>query len=203
MELGIAIASLNKTNKAKDVLEKIHLLEELLNRKFNYIEGINNNSIMREVIKEYPCYVLGSLIPRTDIDIINQFMDACYLAKDLNIKYLMFGNQKVREYVASGNYKINLQQLYAGMFGACSHLGLELMFEPLQGTYPGTLSEVVRLQNAYNAKSIHVCLNNTEINSDKLDIVMPNVIKNCHISLALYLKYYESIKHLNKITLEL
>ena len=42
MKLGIAIAPLNKTNNAKDVLNKIHLLEELLNRRFDFIEGINN-----------------------------------------------------------------------------------------------------------------------------------------------------------------
>ena len=202
MKLGIAIAPLNKTNNAKDVLNKIHLLEELLNRQFDFIEGINNPPIMHEVIK-HPCYTLGSLIPRTDIDIVEQFMNACYLAKELNIKYLMFGNQKVREYVAEGKYKLNLQQLYTGMFGVCSHLGLELMFEPLKGTYPATLSEVVRLQNTHNAKSVHICLKNTDINSDILDIVMPNTIKNCHISLALYIKYYESIKHLDRVTLEI
>ena len=105
MKLGIAIAPLNKTNNAKDVLNKIHLLEELLNRQFDFIEGINNPSIMYELIKNYPCYTLGSLILRTDIDIVDQFMNACYLAKELNIKYLMFGNQKVREYVAEGKYK--------------------------------------------------------------------------------------------------
>lgn len=203
MKLGIAIAPLNKTNSAKNVLDKIHLLEELLNRRFDFIEGINNPSIMYELIKHYPCYTLGSLIPRTDIDIVEQFMNACYLAKELNIKYLMFGNQKVREYVAEGKYKLNLQQLYTGMFGACSHLGLELMFEPLKGTYPSTLSEVVRLQNMYNVSSMHICLKNTDINSDILDIVMPNTIQNCHISLALYLKYYESIKHLDRVTLEI
>ena len=103
MKLGIAIAPLNKTNNAKDVLNRRHLLEELLNRRFDFIEGINNPSIMHEIIKHYPCYTLGSLIPRTDIDIVEQFMNACYLAKELDITkilnkypYQLSGGQKQR-----------------------------------------------------------------------------------------------------------
>ena len=88
MKLGIAIAPLNKTNNAKDVLNKIHLLEELLNRRFDFIEGINNPSIMHEVIKHYPCYTLGSLIPRTDIDIdiASHLKNTCFKIECLGTK---------------------------------------------------------------------------------------------------------------------
>ena len=198
-ELGICIASL-QPKSYDDVVYKLKELSSLT--KFDFIEGINDREIMSKLIKDYPCYTLGSLIRRTDIDIIEQFMNACYLAKELNIKYLMFGNRKVREYVAEGKYKLNLQQLYTGMFGVCSHLGLKLMFEPLKGTYPGTLEEVIKLQEQYGERDLHLCLKNTEINHDDFCKYIDRV-KNCHISFELYLKYYKELKNLKRFTLEI
>ena len=92
-ELGICIASL-QPKSYEDVCFKLKELSSLT--EFDFIEGINDREIMLKLIKDYPCYTLGSLIRNTDSNIYEQFEDACKLAKELNIKYLMFGGYKVR-----------------------------------------------------------------------------------------------------------
>ena len=84
--LGICIASLDPKSY-EDVCDKLNELRCLT--EFDFIEGINDREIMSKLIKDYPCYTLGSLIRNTDSNIYEQFEDACKLAKELNIKYLI------------------------------------------------------------------------------------------------------------------
>ena len=194
MQLGIAVASLQET-KASIILRKISQLEKLLHTKFDFIEGINDRNLMNQLVKEYPCYTLGSLIRDPNKDIIPQFTKACTLANELNIAYLMFGGYQAR---------INNPDLsYSKLFHIARERGLHLLLEPLKGTYPATLTEAIKLQHSFNEYAVHICLKNTELNKDSLDIILPSYIQNCHISLNLYLKYYDNLCQLPRVTLEL
>ena len=175
-ELGICIVSL-QPKSYDDVIYKLKELSSLT--KFDFIEGINDREIMSKLIKDYPCYTLGSLIRDPDGDIYQQFEDACILAKDLNIKYLMFGGYQVR-------IKNNID--YSKFFELAKKYNRHLLLEPLKSTFPGTLEEVVKLQEQYGEKDLHLCLKNTEINHDKFFKYIDR-IENCHISFELYLKY--------------
>lgn len=189
-ELGICIASL-QPKSYDDVIYKLKELSSLT--KFDFIEGINDREIMSKLIKDYPCYTLGSLIRDPNGDIYKQFEDACILAKDLNIKYLMFGGYQVR---------IKNKIDYAKFFGLAKKYNRHLLLEPLKGTYPGTLEEVVKLQEQYGEKDLHLCLKNTEINHDDFYKYIDR-IENCHISFELYLKYYKELENLKRFTLEI
>lgn len=189
-KLGICIASL-QPKSYDDVIFKLKELSSLT--KFDFIEGINDREIMLSLIKDYPCYTLGSLIRDPDGDIYQQFEDACILAKDLNIKYLMFGGYQVR---------IKNKIDYAKFFGLAKKYNRHLLLEPLKGTFPGTLEEVVKLQEQYGEQDLHLCLKNTEINQDDFYKYIDRV-KNCHISFELYLKYYKELKNLKRFTLEI
>ena len=189
-ELGICIASLQPKNY-DDVIYKLKELSSLT--KFDFIEGINDREIMLSLIKDYPCYTLGSLIRDPNGDIYQQFEDACILAKDLNIDYLMFGGYQVR---------IKNKIDYAKFFELAKKYNKHLLLEPLKGTYPGTLEEVVKLQEQYGEKDLHLCLKNTEINHDDFYKYIDRV-KNCHISFELYLKYYKELENLKRFTLEI
>lgn len=189
-ELGICIASL-QPKSYDDVVYKLKELSSLT--EFDFIEGINDREIMHNLIKEYPCYTLGSLIRDPNGDIYQQFEDACILAKDLNIKYLMFGGYQVR-------IQNNID--YAKFFELAKKYGRHLLLEPLKGTYPGTLEEVVKLQEQYGERDLHLCLKNTEINHDDFYKYIDRV-KNCHISFELYLKYYKELENLKRFTLEI
>lgn len=189
-ELGICIASL-QPKSYDDVIYKLKELSSLT--KFDFIEGINNREIMLGLIKDYPCYTLGSLINDPDGDIYKQFEDSCILAKELNIKYLMFGGYKVR-------IKNNID--YSKFFELAKKYNKHLLLEPLKGTYPGTLEEVIKLQEQYGEQDLHLCLKNSEINHDKFYKYIDRV-KNCHISFELYLKYYKELENLKRFTLEI
>ena len=69
-ELGICIASL-QPKSYDDVIYKLKELSSLT--KFDFIEGINDREIMVSLIKDYPCYTLGSLIRDPNGDIYQQF----------------------------------------------------------------------------------------------------------------------------------
>ena len=189
-ELGICIASL-QPKSYDDVIYKLKELSSLT--KFDFIEGINDREIMLNLIKDYPCYTLGSLIRDPNGDIYKQFEDACILAKDLNIKYLMFGGYQVR---------IKNKIDYAKFFELAKKYNKHLLLEPLKGTYPGTLEEVIKLQEQYGERDLHLCLKNTEINHDDFYNYIDRV-KNCHISFELYLKYYKELENLKRFTLEI
>jgi hypothetical protein len=189
-ELGICIASL-QPKSYDDVIYKLKELSSLT--KFDFIEGINDREIMSKLIKDYPCYTLGSLIRDPEGDIYQQFEDSCILAKDLNIKYLMFGGYQVR---------IKNKIDYSKFFELAKKYNRHLLLEPLKGTFPGTLEEVVKLQEQYGEKDLHLCLKNTEINHDDFCKYIDRV-KNCHISFELYLKYYKELENLTRFTLEI
>ena len=189
-ELGICIASL-QPKSYDDVIYKLKELSSLT--KFDFIEGINDREIMLSLIKDYPCYTLGSLIRDPEGDIYKQFEDSCKLASELNIDYLMFGGYQVR---------IKNKIDYAKFFGLAKKYNKHLLLEPLKGTYPGTLEEVIKLQEQYSEKDLHLCLKNTEINHDDFYNYIDKV-KNCHISFELYLKYYKELKNLKRFTLEI
>lgn len=189
-ELGICIGSL----KPKDINDVHNKLKELsVLTEFDFIEGINDREIMHNLIKEYPCYTLGSLIRDPDGDIYKQFEDSCVLAKELNIKYLMFGGYEVR-------IKNNID--YFKFFELAKKYDRHLLLEPLKGTFPGTLEEVVKLQEQYGEKDLHLCLKNSEINQDDFCKYIDR-IENCHISFELYLKYYKELENLKRFTLEI
>ena len=173
-ELGICIASL-QPKSYDDVIYKLKELSSLT--KFDFIEGINDREIMLNLIKDYPCYTLGSLIRDPNGDIYKQFEDACKLGTELNIDYAKF-------------------------FGLAKKYNKHLLLEPLKGTYPGTLEEVIKLQEQYGEKDLHLCLKNTEINHDDFYKYIDRV-KNCHISFELYLKYYKELENLKRFTLEI
>ena len=189
-ELGICIASL-QPKSYDDVIYKLKELSSLT--KFDFIEGINDREIMLGLIKDYPCYTLGSLIRDPNGDIYQQFEDACILAKDLNIDYLMFGSYKTR---------IKNKIDYSKFFELAKKYNKHLLLEPLKGTYPGTLEEVIKLQEQYGEQDLHLCLKNTEINHDDFYKYIDRV-KNCHISFELYLKYYKELENLKRFTLEI
>ena len=189
-ELGICIASL-QPKSYDDVIYKLKELSSLT--KFDFIEGINDKEIMSKLIKDYPCYTLGSLIRDPNGDIYQQFEDSCKLASELNIKYLMFGGYQVR---------IKNKIDYSKFFELAKKYNKHLLLEPLKGTYPGTLEEVIKLQEQYGEKDLHLCLKNTEINHDDFYKYIDKV-KNCHISFELYLKYYKELKNLKRFTLEI
>ena len=189
-ELGICIASL-QPKSYDDVIYKLKELSSLT--KFDFIEGINDREIMLSLIKDYPCYTLGSLIRDPNGDIYQQFEDACKLGTELNINYLMFGSYKTR-------IKNNID--YSKFFELAKKYNKHLLLEPLKGTYPGTLEEVVKLQEQYGEQDLHLCLKNTEINHDDFYKYVDRV-KNCHISFELYLKYYKELKNLKRFTLEI
>ena len=189
-ELGICIASL-QPKSYDDVIYKLKELSSLT--KFDFIEGINDREIMSKLIKDYPCYTLGSLIRDPNSDIYQQFEDSCKLASELNIEYLMFGGYKVR---------IKNKIDYAKFFGLAKKYNKHLLLEPLKGTYPGTLEEVIKLQEQYGERDLHLCLKNTEINHDNFYKYIDRV-KNCHISFELYLKYYKELENLKRFTLEI
>ena len=189
-ELGICIASL-QPKSYDDVIYKLKELSVLT--EFDFIEGINDREIMHNLIKEYPCYTLGSLIRDPDGDIYKQFEDSCILAKELNIKYLMFGGYQVR-------IKNNID--YSKFFELAKKYNRHLLLEPLKGTFPETLEEVVKLQEKYGETDLHLCLKNTEINHDDFYKYIDRV-KNCHISFELYLKYYKELETLKRFTLEI
>ena len=189
-ELGICIASL-QPKSYDDVIYKLKELSSLT--KFDFIEGINDREIMSKLIKDYPCYTLGSLIRDPDGDIYQQFEYACILAKDLNIKYLMFGGYQVR---------IKNKIDYSKFFELAKKYNRHLLLEPLKGTFPGTVEEVVKLQEQYGEKDLHLCLKNTEINHDDFYKYIDR-IENCHISFELYLKYYKELENLTRFTLEI
>ena len=189
-ELGICIASL-QPKSYDDVIYKLKELSSLT--KFDFIEGINDREIMLSLIKDYPCYTLGSLIRDLNGDIYQQFEDACKLASELNIDYLMFGGYQVR---------IKNKIDYSKFFELAKKYNKHLLLEPLKGTYPGTLEEVIKLQEQYGEKDLHLCLKNTEINHDDFYKYIDRV-KNCHISFELYLKYYKELKNLKRFTLEI
>ena len=189
-ELGICIASL-QPKSYDDVIYKLKELSSLT--KFDFIEGINDREIMLSLIKDYPCYTLGSLIRDPNGDIYQQFEDACKLASELNIDYLMFGGNQVR---------IKNKIDYAKFFEIAKKYNKHLLLEPLKGTYPGTLEEVVKLQEQYGEQDLHLCLKNTEINHDDFYKYIDKV-KNCHISFELYLKYYKELENLKRFTLEI
>ena len=189
-ELGICIASL-QPKSYDDVIYKLKELSSLT--KFDFIEGINDREIMLSLIKDYPCYTLGSLIRDPEGDIYKQFEDSCILAKELNIKYLMFGGYQVR---------IKNKIDYSKFFEIAKKYNRHLLLEPLKGAYPETLEEVVKLQEKYNEYNLHLCLKNTEINHDDFYKYIDRV-KNCHISFELYLKYYKELKNLKRFTLEI
>ena len=189
-ELGICIASL-QPKSYDDVIYKLKELSSLT--KFDFIEGINDREIMLNLIKDYPCYTLGSLIRDPEGDIYQQFEDACKLASELNIDYLMFGGYQVR-------IQNNID--YSKFFELAKKYNKHLLLEPLKGTYPGTLEEVVKLQEQYCEKDLHLCLKNSEINHDDFYKYM-NRVKNCHISFELYLKYYKELENLKRFTLEI
>lgn len=189
-ELGICIGSL----KPKDINDVHNKLKELsVLTEFDFIEGINDREIMHNLIKEYPCYTLGSLIRDPEGDIYKQFEDSCVLAKELNIKYLMFGGYQVR-------IKNNID--YFKFFELAKKYNRHLLLEPLKGTFPGTLEEVVKLQEQYGEKDLHLCLKNSEINQDDFCKYIDR-IENCHISFELYLKYYKELENLKRFTLEI
>ena len=189
-ELGICIASL-QPKSYDDVIYKLKELSSLT--KFDFIEGINDREIMLNLIKDYPCYTLGSLIRDPNGDIYQQFEDTCKLASELNIDYLMFGGYQVR---------IKNKIDYSKFFELAKKYNKHLLLEPLKGTYPGTLEEVVKLQEQYGEKDLHLCLKNTEINHDDFYKYIDRV-KNCHISFELYLKYYKELENLKRFTLEI
>ena len=189
-ELGICIASL-QPKSYDDVIYKLKELSSLT--KFDFIEGINDREIMLGLIKDYPCYTLGSLIRDPNGDIYQQFEDSCKLASELNIDYLMFGSYKTR---------IQNNTDYSKFFELAKKYNKHLLLEPLKGTYPGTLEEVIKLQEQYGEKDLHLCLKNTEINHDDFYKYIDRV-KNCHISFELYLKYYKELKNLKRFTLEI
>ena len=189
-ELGICIASL-QPKSYDDVIYKLKELSSLT--KFDFIEGINDREIMLNLIKDYPCYTLGSLIRDPNGDIYQQFEDSCKLASELNIDYLMFGSYKTR---------IKNKIDYAKFFGLAKKYNKHLLLEPLKGTYPGTLEEVIKLQEQYGEQDLHLCLKNTEINHDDFYKYIDRV-KNCHISFELYLKYYKELENLKRFTLEI
>ena len=189
-ELGICIASL-QPKSYDDVIYKLKELSSLT--KFDFIEGINDREIMLNLIKDYPCYTLGSLIRDPNCDIYQQFEDACKLASELNIDYLMFGGNQVR---------IKNKIDYSKFFELAKKYNKHLLLEPLKGTYPGTLEEVVKLQEQYGEQDLHLCLKNTEINHDDFYKYIDRV-KNCHISFELYLKYYKELENLKRFTLEI
>ena len=189
-ELGICIASL-QPKSYDDVIYKLKELSSLT--KFDFIEGINDREIMLNLIKDYPCYTLGSLIRDPNGDIYQQFEDACKLASELNIDYLMFGGYQVR---------IKNKIDYSKFFELAKKHNRHLLLEPLKGTFPGTLEEVVKLQEQYGEKDLHLCLKNTEINHDDFYKYIDRV-KNCHISFELYLKYYKELENLTRFTLEI
>ena len=189
-ELGICIASL-QPKSYDDVIYKLKELSSLT--KFDFIEGINDREIMLNLIKDYPCYTLGSLIRDPNGDIYQQFEDACKLASELNIDYLMFGGNQVR---------IKNKIDYSKFFELAKKYNKHLLLEPLNGTYPGTLEEVIKLQEQYGEKDLHLCLKNTEINHDDFYKYIDRV-KNCHISFELYLKYYKELENLKRFTLEI
>ena len=189
-ELGICIASL-QPKSYDDVIYKLKELSSLT--KFDFIEGINDREIMLNLIKDYPCYTLGSLIRDPNGDIYKQFEDACKLGTELNIDYLMFGGYQVR---------IKNKIDYAKFFELAKKYNKHLLLEPLKGTYPGTLEEVIKLQEQYGERDLHLCLKNTEINHDDFYKYIDRV-KNCHISFELYLKYYKELENLKRFTLEI
>ena len=189
-ELGICIASL-QPKSYDDVIYKLKELSVLT--EFDFIEGINDREIMYNLIKEYPCYTLGSLIRDPDGDIYKQFEDSCILAKELNIKYLMFGGYQVR---------IKNKIDYSKFFEITKKYNRHLLLEPLKGAYPETLEEVVKLQEKYNEYNLHLCLKNTEINHDDFYKYIDRV-KNCHISFELFLKYRKELENLTRFTLEI
>ena len=189
-ELGICIASL-QPKSYDDVIYKLKELSSLT--KFDFIEGINDREIMLSLIKDYPCYTLGSLIRDPEGDIYKQFEDSCKLASELNIDYLMFGSYKTR---------IQNDIDYSKFFELAKKYNKHLLLEPLKGTYPGTLEEVVKLQEQYGEQDLHLCLKNTEINHDDFYKYIDRV-KNCHISFELYLKYYKELENLKRFTLEI
>ena len=189
-ELGICIASL-QPKSYDDVIYKLKELSSLT--KFDFIEGINDREIMLSLIKDYQCYTLGSLIRDPNGDIYKQFEDACKLGTELNIDYLMFGGYQVR---------IKNKIDYAKFFELAKKYNKHLLLEPLKGTYPGTLEEVIKLQEQYGERDLHLCLKNTEINHDDFYKYIDRV-KNCHISFELYLKYYKELENLKRFTLEI
>ena len=189
-ELGICIASL-QPKSYDDVIYKLKELSSLT--KFDFIEGINDREIMFNLIKDYPCYTLGSLIRDPNGDIYQQFEDACKLGTELNIDYLMFGGYQVR-------IQNNID--YSKFFELAKKYNKHLLLEPLKGTYPGTLEEVIKLQEQYGERDLHLCLKNTEINHDDFYKYIDRV-KNCHISFELYLKYYKELENLKRFTLEI
>ena len=189
-ELGICIASL-QPKSYDDVIYKLKELSSLT--KFDFIEGINDREIMLSLIKDYPCYTLGSLIRDPNGDIYQQFEDSCKLASELNIDYLMFGSYKTR---------IKNKIDYSKFFELAKKYNKHLLLEPLKGTYPGTLEEVIKLQEQCGEKDLHLCLKNTEINHDDFYKYIDRV-KNCHISFELYLKYYKELENLKRFTLEI
>ena len=189
-ELGICIASL-QPKSYEDVCFKPKELSYLT--EFDFIEGINDREIMLKLIKDYPCYTLGSLIRNTDSNIYEQFEDACKLAKELNIKYLMFGGYEVRI-----KHKID----YSKFFDLAKKYDRHLLLEPLKGTFPGTLEEVVKLQEQYSETDLHLCLKYSEINQDNFYKYIDKV-KNCHISFELFLKYNKELENLRRFTLEI
>ena len=189
-ELGICIASL-QPKSYDDVIYKLKELSSLT--KFDFIEGINDREIMLNLIKDYPCYTLGSLIRDPNGDIYQQFEDACKLASELNIDYLMFGGNQVR---------IKNKIDYSKFFELAKKYNKHLLLEPLKGTYPGTLEEVVKLQEQYGEQDLHLCLKNTEINHDDFYKYIDRV-KNCHISFELFLKYRKELENLTRFTLEI
>ena len=189
-ELGICIASL----QPKSYDDAIYKLKELSSlTEFDFIEGINDREIMHNLIKDYPCYTLGSLIRDPNGDIYKQFEDSCKLASELNINYLMLGSYKTR---------IQNKIDYSKFFELAKKYNKHLLLEPLKGTYPGTLEEVVKLQEQYGESDLHLCLKNSEINHDKFYKYIDRV-KNCHISFELYLKYYKELENIKRFTLEI
>ena len=103
-----------------------------------------------------------------------------------------------------GSYKTRIQNIidYSKFFEIAKKYKKHLLLEPLKGTYPGALEEVVKLQEQYGEQDLHLCLKNTEINHDDFYKYIDRV-KNCHISFELFLKYRKELETLKRFTLEI
>ena len=198
MKLGIAIAKLNSDNNAEHLLDKIHFIEKAIGRPFNFVEGINNPEIMLEVTKHYRCSTLGSLIYSDTINVFDQFNEACALASKLNISNLMFGAAKAREKFKEQN-KLWFKELYS----IAKAKDLHLMFEPIKNTEFDTLDKVTFLQKVEKEPRFHLCLLNTEANKDDLSKLDMSSVVSCHFNTYTLAKYWDYIKDLSEVTLEL
>ena len=103
-----------------------------------------------------------------------------------------------------GGYQVRIKNKidYAKFFELAKKYNRHLLLEPLKGTFPGTLEEVVKLQEKYNEYDLHLCLKNTEINHDDFCKYIDR-IENCHISFELFLKYNKELENLTRFTLEI